>query len=39
MEKVTRQVAISFQFFACKSLKTLYLFVSLEPVILNTTSA
>ena len=32
-------VALSFQFYARKLLKTLYLFVPLDPVILNVTSA
>jgi hypothetical protein len=35
MDKLTISVANSFQIYACKLLKTLYLFASLDPVILN----
>src|SRR5690242_5218990 len=32
---ITKPVANPFQFYGCKSLKTLYLFASLDPVNLN----
>jgi len=35
MDKLTTAVANSFQIYACKLLKTLYLFTSLDPVNLN----
>jgi len=35
MDKLTTPVALSFQIYARKLLKTLYLFASLDPVILN----